>query len=150
MPIDLDPARLPRRNAMARQFFDDRFGADTVPELPGEDILEREFGRQLDAADAVDPLRRGIITAAPALTYRPAAGWTGADLPGTTGTVIQYENHGGGRVIAALNIKGHWTVLSIRPSHVVHHLDWEPAELTTDLAGAGHFETLPFKRHTLR
>ena len=150
MNTDLDPARLPRRNAMARQYFDDRFGADAIPDLPGEDILEREFGRQLDAADAVDPLRRGMTSAAPALTFQPSAGWNGSDLPSATGTVIQYESHGGGRVVAALNIKGHWTVLSIRPSHVVHHLDWEPAELTADLAGAGYFETLPFKRHTSR
>lgn len=146
MTTDLDPGRLPRRNAMARQYFDDRFGSEAVPELPGDEVLEREFGRQLDAADAVDPLRRGMTSPPPALTFQPTSGWTWSDLPTATGTVIQYENHGGGRVVAALNIKGHWTVLSIRPSHVVYHLDWEPAELTADLAGAGYFETLSFRR----
>lgn len=147
MRNDMDPARLPRRNAMARQYFDARFGVDAVVELPAEEFLEREFGRMLDACDAVDPLRRNLVASASAVTYQPPAGWTVSELPIATGTVIQYENHGGGRVIASLNIKGHWTVLSIRPSHVVHHLDWEPAELAADLEGAAYFEILPFGKH---
>jgi hypothetical protein len=147
MTTDLDPSRLPRLTAMARQYFDDRFGPGTLPELPAADVLERGFGRQLDAADEADPLRRGMSAPPPAITYLPPTGWTVAGLPTTTGTVIQYESHSGGRVIASLNIKGHWTVLSIRPSHVVHHLDWEPAELAADLGGAAFYETIPFKRH---
>jgi hypothetical protein len=145
MLIETDPARMPRRNAMARQFFDDRFGADAVPDLPGDEILEREFGRQLDAADAVDPLRRGLTSAAARLIYRPSNGWAVSDLPAAEGTVLQYENHGGGRVIVTLNIKGHWNGLNIRPSHVVHQLDWQPAQLAIDLDESAYFEILPFR-----
>lgn len=73
----------------------------------------------------------------------PAAGWTAADLPTEIGTVIQYVNVQGSRVITALDDDAKtWKALRINSLKHSRLLEMTTSHLLNDLEGALFLEVL--------
>lgn len=88
---------------------------------------------------SIQPVVRPADSAA--VMTRLGDSWSPSELPGLPGTVIQYRNAAGHRVVAAADVVGSWTALTIDGTSKVSH--WSAEALLIDMACAAEYQILP-------